>query len=110
MTRNTQNRKQTNAPTYLRPVDPSAHFTDPYGHWDLHLMLKLGGQRLGHIIELSKVRLLMLLLVMIDSGMDQDPGVGDMVEELGGMEDRGPGAEIMHHRAGRDQLHAKRLE
>ena len=71
---------------------------------------ELGGQRLGHIIDLSKVRLLMLLLVMIDSGMDEDPGVGDMVEELRGMEDRGPGAEIMHHRARRDQSHAKRLE
>lgn len=71
---------------------------------------ELGGQRLGHIIDLSKVRLLMLLLVMIDSGMDEDPGVGDMVEKLGGMEDRGPGAEIMHHTARRDQLHAKRLE
>ena len=71
---------------------------------------ELGGQRLGHIIDLSKLRLLMLLLVMIDSGMDEDPGVGDMVEKLGGMEDRGPGAEIMHHTARRDQLHAKRLE
>ena len=71
---------------------------------------ELGGQRLGHIIDLSKVRLLMLLLVMIDSGMDEDPGVGAMVEKLGGMEDRGPGAEIMHHAARRDQLHAKWLE
>ena len=71
---------------------------------------ELGGQRLGHIIDLSKVRLLMLLLVMIDSGMDEDPGVGDMVEELRGMEDRGPGPEIMHHTPRRDQLHAKRLE
>ena len=70
---------------------------------------ELGGQRLGHIIDLSKVRLLMLLLVMIDSGMDEDPGVGDIVEELGGVEDRGPGG-IMHHRARRDQSHAKRLE
>ena len=70
---------------------------------------QLGGQGLGHITELSKVRLLMLLLV-INSGMDKDPGVRDLVEELGGMEDRGPGAEVMHHRARREQLHAKRLE
>ena len=72
------------------------------------LRRQLGGQGLGHITELSKVRLLMLLLV-IGSGMDQDPGVGDMVK-LRGMEDRGPGAEIMHHRARREQLHAKRME
>ena len=51
-----------------------------------------------------------MLLLVIDSGMDKDPGVRDLVEELGGMEDRGPGAEVMHHRARREQLHAKRLE
>ena len=69
---------------------------------------QLRGQGLGHITELSEVRLLMLLLV-INSGMDKDPGVGDMVK-LRRMEDRGPGAEVMHHRPRREQLHAKRLE
>ena len=70
---------------------------------------QLRGQGLGHITELSKVRLLKLLLV-IDSGMDQDPGVGDMVKELRGVKDRDPGAEVMHHRPRREQLHAKRLQ
>ena len=42
--------------------------------------------------------------------MDQDPGVGDLVEELSGMKDRAPGGEVMHHRAGREQSHAKWLD
>ena len=50
-----------------------------------------------------------MLLLVINSGMDKDPGVGDMVK-LRRMEDRGPGAEVMHHRPRREQLHAKRLE
>ena len=63
---------------------------------------KLGGQRLGHVTELPDVRL--LVLEVMDSAVDQDPGVGDLVEELGGMEDR-----VMHHGAGREKPHAKRL-
>ena len=66
--------------------------------------VEIGGQRLRHITQLSKVRLLMLEM------MDQDPGVGDLVEKLSGMKDRGPGGEVMHHRAGREQSHAKWLD
>ena len=104
MTRNILEIEKTNKRTYLRPVDPPAHSTDPYGHWDLHLRGKRGGQRLRHITQLSKVRLLMLEM------MDQDPGVGDLVEKLSGMKDRAPGGEVMHHRAGREQSHAKWLD
>ena len=106
MTRNILKIEQTNKRTHLRPVDPPAHFTDPYGHWDLHMRRgKLGGQRLGHIAQLSQVRLLMLEMMM-----DLDPGVRDLVEELSGVEDRSPGGEVMHHRVWREQSHAKWLD